>query len=373
MPAPRPIRISHEDPTLLGSLAAAAGRARFEQLEQDRFDRDYARDLAFVSADLDRRAQAAALDNQYRGSLRNLQRRAQVPPTAGGVQTFTREGRVPPGASPTALRDADARVRARGARSAQAVQQAGSPLGRAVRDPTAPDTGYGAIVGPNMSTFTAGGQMATGPTPQQAAEDYRAMAQATGQSIDPNMLQAMSAPAQAPTGGYVGPGQQQQVPAHVAGQLSVLAPYQNTLLPEDFAGLEAAVRSGQIDDMNQLVNQIEDAQGRRQSLMTGGQDDRLERMTLREHQLEIARLRRHMAQSLATDPYGEVNTQPYLDLINRHEQAINQLTAPANGGESGSGGPPPSGMIVVTNGQETYRIPAEDLGQAQAEGFREVN
>lgn len=377
MPAPRPIMRSFENPMALGGLAIAAGQASNSQMERDRYEQQRARDLQFLQGEMDRRTRIAEMDAQHGALMSQLGAQAQMTRMAANpatrVGTFNQFGQVPEGVPPEAMRLQNA-MAATGRAGQAADAQRGAPTpGQQVRDPYAPDMGFSALRGPRGVTYTAGGQQVSSMDPATAQEDYRSVMQATGQPLDPRMIDAMSHMG-TPGGGFVGPGAGGGIPVPVAQQLQVLQPYLETLLPQDQQMLETMIRSGQVKTMDQLVNQIEDAHQRAQVARDPGEvDPQFRVMSIRDHQQELAMLRRHRAQQMG-DPFADFDPSQMDELIRYHEESISQLkNAQTSSGESGSGGPGRSDeQVVVTNGRETYRISRSDLGAAQAEGFREA-
>lgn len=384
MPAPTPIIRSFENPTLLGGLALAAGNAAGYQSDRDRFERQQAQELQFLNAELERRQRQTELDAQRADAMAKLgmmEQAALGPAGASGVGTFLQGGRVPQGVPPEAMRLQNALQALHPGQSApqtsqtpmQTVPRRGMspdvvPVQR-VADPTQPG-GFGMVRGPRGITFSGGGEMMTSGDRSTALDDYRLAVQ-NGQPPNPALERALTT-AQ-PAGGFVRSGSP-GIPLPAAQQLSVLDPYRGILLPQDTQMLENAIRTGQIGTPEQLINQIEDAAKRAQDATDPGRMDPTQRvMSVRDHQQELSLLRRHRAEEMANDPYGEFDPTQVDQLIQYHEQAITDLqNTQTRSGETGSGGDTKSDMVIVTNGRQTFKIVRSKLGAAQSEGFREV-
>jgi hypothetical protein len=303
-----------------------AGRA-------DRFERQRAQDLAFLSAEADRQQRQRELRSSvFMEQDRELQQRRAMN-KAFALQSAGRRlaDRTPTGGGSRA----DIRM---------AGQQRADMPEFGVPDPFAAGTRQpsGFVAGPE-------GRLNVGETPPQRELYGRPL---TDQEVESPMLTGVPlrvlpngdiVTAEAP-GGFVGAGTiPQTVTQSVAQQLRTLEAARGQIPQDRFNVLEGAVRTGKLTP-NQLVNSIEDA--------LPGKPARLPGRSVRDIETNLARLRSTLAtRNDFNDETGEVRSQLNA-LIAQEENSLNerkmQEINPMYGQSLAGPAPNPNGKQLTT-------------------------
>lgn len=224
MPAPVPIRITYTDPTLLGTVAAAAGGAAFERRQRDIERREFgirrAQDVALINAELDRRNRANLAE--FQGIQQELDR------------VDAREARR----DARALQDAVLEARQAIDNSATGGRTGGNAVSSAVQDALSRAPGRAVLRTPSGTAHTAGGRVVQGEPPAQPAP----------QPADRGAGRfAFGTP---PAPGLTGP----------AAQLAALETQRHMLSPDRYNTLRTLAASGDLSTsqfMNDLQQEVD--------------------------------------------------------------------------------------------------------------------